>query len=294
MINSRLKIYESYDIAKLTTFRVGGKAQYYCCPASIDDLKIAFDFTVKNNLKRIIIGGGSNLLVSDKGVKGIVISTKKLNKYCIKDNLLISQAGADIDKLCKVSIKKSLSGLEFAGGLPGSIGGAVYMNARAYGSNIGDVVLSVDAIKDNGKIIKLENADMNFSYKDSIFMHDKDLFIYNIVLSLKKADKSKIKKIYNTNKKDRITKGQFKYPSAGCVFKNDYSINLIVGKLIDELGLKGKKIGNAMIYPKHGNFIINTGNAKAEDIKALIEMVEDKVLKEKGIKLQREIRLLGF
>ena len=173
-------------------------------------------------------------------------------------------------------------------------GGAVFMNARAYGREMSNIVSLVCAIKKNEELLHFTNSQINFSYKQSIFENEQNLFILSVTLELKKSTFKKIKSLYKQNKKDRIKKGQFKFPSAGCIFKNNYDMGIPSGKIIDEVGLKGKKIGGAQISENHGNFIINTNNAKAEDIKKLIELIEEKVYKEKGIKLQREIRLLGF
>ena len=293
-INNGLKIYKSFKLAHFTTFKIGGRAEFFCIPRSANDIKSAIKFAEEKNLKKFILGGGSNVLISDKGLNGLVISVNKLNKIWIDRNFLITEAGAEIDKVSYYALKKSLSGLEFAGGLPGSIGGAVYMNAKAYGSSMSEIVHSVTVIDKKGKIIKLKNKDIGFSYKNSIFMNNGDLFIYSIELKLSKGDKKKIKELYNKNKNDRKLKGQYDFPSAGCIFKNDYELNLVIGRLIEEMGLKGTRIGDAMISYKHANFIINKGHAKTEDVKRLIELVEKKVFEEKGIKLHREIRLLGF
>ena len=290
----KIKIYKSYKLASLTTLKIGGRAEYFCMPNSISQVKDAYLFAKDNNLKTYIIGNGSNILISDHGLKGLVISTKKLNKYSFNKNIIVAEAGISVNKLNKKIIKHSLTGMEFTGGLPGSIGGAVFMNARAYGREMSNIVSLVCAIKKNEELLHFTNSQINFSYKQSIFENEQNLFILSVTLELKKSTFKKIKSLYKQNKKDRIKKGQFKFPSAGCIFKNNYDMGIPSGKIIDEVGLKGKKIGGAQISENHGNFIINTNNAKAEDIKKLIELIEEKVYKEKGIKLQREIRLLGF
>jgi UDP-N-acetylmuramate dehydrogenase len=292
--NHKLKINKSHKLAYLTTFKIGGLAKYFVEPKSKEQLKEAFLFAEKNNIKKYIIGGGANLLISDKGLDGLVISTRKLMKCRIKNDLITAECGISIKNLNKKILKHSLTGLEFTGGLPGSLGGAVYMNARAYGSQLSDVVETVLVIKEDGTEINLSNNELKFSYKNSIFMHNHDLFIYSVNLKLKKDNKKQIKKNYKKNINDRKFKGQYLYPSAGCTFKNDYNLNIVVGKLIDSLGLKGMKIGDAMVYQNHANFIVNINKAKADDVKKLIELVEKKVYEEKGIKLHREVRLLGF
>lgn len=289
-----LKIYKSYNLHKLSTFKIGGKAQYFCIPNSMSQFLNALKFANDNLLDIHIIGGGSNILFSDKGLKGIIISTKKLNKCQISGKNVIAEAGILFKKLNKKIIKRSLSGLEFTSGLPGTIGGAVFMNARAYGNEMSDIVKSVKVIKKNGETYNLQKNELNFSYKNSCFKKNPDLFIYSINLELKKGDIKKIKNDYKNNIYDRESKEQFNYPSAGCIFKNNHEKGIIAGKVIDELGLKGTRIGDAEVFKNHGNFIINTNKAKAEDVKKLIEQIEKKVYEEKKIKLEREIIFLGF
>jgi len=289
------KIINNKKISSLTTFKTGGKALFFCSPKNTNELKNAFDFSKKHQTAFYFFGGGSNLLISDSGINGLIISSKNLNHIAISsNNKIIVQSGVSIKRLNQFAIKNSLSGLEFSGGLPGTIGGAVYMNARAYNNEFSNIVESVKTVSTDGKITILNKNDLNFSYKKSIFMENPDLFIYEITLNLTKEKKKNIKTEYLKNLKDRISKGQFKYPSAGCIFKNNYEKCIVTGKLIDELGLKGLKYGGAQVYKKHGNFIINRKNATSDDIKKLIEIIEHTALEKKNITLEREIRLLGF
>jgi UDP-N-acetylmuramate dehydrogenase len=289
-----MKIYKNYPIGKYTTFKAGGNAQFYCEPENISEVKEYLIYARENNLKHFIFGGGANLLIADCGFKGLVISTNKL-KFLIKtDDKVNVGSGFNIDKLNKKLISFSLSGMEFSGGLPGSIGGAIYMNARAYGHEFSEVVESVTVLDENFDEKILNKSSLNYSYKNSIFMEKKNLFIVSAMLALKHGNKNEIKDSYKNNRLDRITKGQFDYPSAGCIFKNDYSLNIPTGKIIEDLGLKGKTIGGAEVSLKHANFIFNKKNASSKDILALIEYVEKKVFEEKGIKLEREVRLVGF
>jgi UDP-N-acetylmuramate dehydrogenase len=289
-----IRIYKNYPIAKLTTFKIGGKAQFYCMPENIDDVRAAFIFAKNNNLNTFVLGGGANLLISDNGIKGLVISTRKLDFFYRNENEVFVGAGMLIDKLNRKLIDLELSGMEFSGGLPGSIGGAVFMNARSYGMEFSNIVDSVTILDDELNEKKLCKNDIDYSYKNSLFMKKEGFFIIGTTLKLNKGNKSEIKALYKKNYNDRIQKGQFDFPSAGCIFKNDYSINIPSGKIIEEAGLKGKKIGGAEVSMKHGNFIINKKNAKAEDVLKLIEYVEQKVYEEKGIRLEREVRVVGF
>ena len=290
-----LKIYQNFNISRFSTFKIGGKAEFFCMPESFKEIQDAISFAEKNNLKIYIIGGGANILFSDGLLNGLIISTKKLNKCCIENNFVTADSGISIDQLNKSVIKKSLSGLEFSSGLPGTLGGAVYMNARAYGKELADIVENVNVLdKKNRKIIDLKKQNLGFSYKKSVFMENPDYIIVSAVLKLSKGIKKVIKELYKKNKKDRIAKRQFEFPSAGCVFQNDYEKNIVTGRLIEELGLKGFKIGGAEISMHHGNFIINKDRAKAAHVKELIEYIEKIVYEKKGIELKREIRLLGF
>jgi UDP-N-acetylmuramate dehydrogenase len=183
--------------------------------------------------------------------------------------------------------------LEFSGGLPGSIGGACYMNARSYNGEFADVVKEATVVDEFGTASVVDKTFLNYSYKYSALM-DLNYFIYDVKLELKKGDPSVIKEIYLKNFNDRKSKGQFDYPSAGCVFKNNYQIGVSSGKIIEEAGLKGRVVGGAKVSEKHANFLINNGDAKAADVMKLIKFIEDEVLEKKGVKLERELRIIGF
>ena len=290
-----LKIDKFFNISKFSTFKIGGKVEYFCMPKNISELRQAISYARDNNLKTHLIGGGANILFFDGIISGLIISTKKINKCTIEDDRITADSGINIDKLNDKAAKKSLTGLEFSSGLPGSLGGAVYMNARAYGREFADIVESVTILdQSNGKLIDLRKSDLGFSYKKSLFMEKPEYIIISVTLGLSKGIKKDIKTLYKKNKKDRIIKRQFDFPSAGCVFQNDYEKNIVTGRLIEELGLKGFRIGGAEISVHHGNFIINRYKAKAADVKELIEHIEKTAFEKRGIKLKREIRLLGF
>lgn len=290
---NKLKLIKNQTLSKSTTLKIGGKAKFFCRPRSLNEIIHCINFAKVNKLQVFFIGGGSNLLVSDNGINGLVINTCRLNKIKVNYDEIIIESGTTIEKLNKIAIKKKLTGLEFSSGLPGTIGGAVYMNARAYGGEFSKIVEEVEVLNYNGELKILRKNDFKYSYKRSVFMND-DLFIYRIKLKLKKGEPKEIRSKYKENYIDRKKKRQYKYPSAGCIFKNNYDLNLICGKLLDEMGLKGTNFGGASIPDFHANFIINSKKAKADDVKNLIEYIENKVFKEKGIKLDREIKLIGF
>jgi UDP-N-acetylmuramate dehydrogenase len=290
----RQKIRKDVNLSNFSTFKIGGKADFFCAPSNFDEIRDAFLFAKEHGLATFILGGGANILISDNGFRGLIISTKNLVKTVIDGENAEAESGIMIDKLNVKLTKKSLSGMEFSGGLPGSLGGAIFMNAKAYGSDFAGITDHVEIINENLEIEMLQRKDMDFSYKKSIFMRRKGIFIYRIGMKLRHGLKNEIKLLYNKNSDDRKNKGQFTFPSAGCVFKNNYDIGIPSGKIIEEMGLKGMKIGGAEIYEKHANFIINKNNAKASDVLDLINLIELKVYEAKGIKLEREVQLLGF
>lgn len=286
-------IKKNIDLRQFTTFKIGGKAEYYSAPEDIEEVKYSLGFANDKGLKVIIIGGGSNLLISDDGVEGVVIHTAALNKHKVDGAILTAESGLPVEKLNEIALSYSLSGLEFSGGLPGSIGGACYMNARSYSGEFADVVKEVTVVDAEGNASVVDKNNVKYSYKYSAFM-DSNYFIYDIKLELKRGDSSIIKENYLKNMNDRKTKGQFDFPSAGCVFKNNYQIGVSSGKIIEDAGLKGLVIGGAKISEKHANFLINKGDAKAADVLKLIKFIENEVLEKKGIKLERELRIIGL
>jgi UDP-N-acetylmuramate dehydrogenase len=240
------------------------------------------------------MGGGANLLVSDNGFRGMVISTARLKKVAIDGESVVAESGISVDKLNLKLLNRSLSGMEFSAGLPGSLGGSIYMNAKAYGGEFSSITEFVEIINEKLVPEKILKADLDYSYKSSIFMKRSGVFIFRIGLKLHKGDKKEIRNSYEKNKNDRSAKGQFEFPSAGCIFKNNYDIGIPTGKIIEELGLKGMSIGGAEVFTRHANFIINKNNASATDVMTLIEFIEKKVYEKKGIRLEREVQLLGF
>lgn len=201
-------------------------------------------------------------------------------------------AGVMINDAVNFAVKQGLSGLEFAGGLPGTIGGATYMNARCYGSEFSRIIKEVSIIDKALQYKVISGTDLDYGYKHSVFMDHPEYCIVDVVLSLMPLSKKLVRDKTRENYLDRERKGQFAYPSAGCVFKNDYTAGIPAGKLIDEAGLKGLTIGGAQIYDKHANFIINKKNAKASDVKKIIREVQNKVEAKSGIHLETELQVI--
>lgn len=289
---TEIAIEKNRPLAELTTFRIGGTADLFCEPSGIEELIGALGYVDKNRCRYYILGGGSNTLFSDAGFRGLVISMRKFRGISREGQKVRVLAGTPMDALNDFCSREGLSGLEFSGGLPGSAGGAAVMNARAYGGEMSEVVDSVTVYRTGEDKQTLSRNEIGYAYKKSVFMDDPSLVIAEIVFSLKASDPEKVRALTEQNRNDREDKGQYVWPSAGCVFKNDRSAGMPSGQLIDFLGLKGKKIGGAQVYDRHANFIVNTGGAKAEDVVRLLEKIENEVLKKKGVRLERELRVI--
>lgn len=288
-----MKIQSKIKLASFSTFKIGGEAKFYCQPHNSAEIKEAFSFAQEKGLETFYLGGGSNILISDKGYEGLIIHLTALDNLTIKDNLVTVGAGVFVSKLANKIAELGLSGLEFAGGLPGTVGGAVFMNAKAYGSSFSEIIKTVTVINSKGAIKELSNKEMHFSYKDSRVMHNDELII-STTLELEKGLKSKIKEATTKNSADRTKKGQFSSPNAGCIFKNNYTVGIPSGKLIQDSGLLGLSLGGAQVFNNHGNFIINKNKATATDVLNLIQEVKHQVKKKQGVDLELEVRLLGF
>jgi UDP-N-acetylmuramate dehydrogenase len=286
-------------LARFSTFKIGGRAEYYCRPRSHSDLVKALVYAEEHGYPVTIIGGGSNLLIADAGVEGLVVHTTGLNRIETTFNngetvLLKVGSGVSVDRLTRFAYRRGFTGLEFAGGLPGSLGGAVFMNARCYGGEFQQIVKEVTVVDLDGKTIIVKHNNMDFAYKQSVFMKNRNWLIIDVTLQLGRGNRRSIAEETKSNYNDRKEKGQFRFPSAGCIFKNDYQYGVPTGKIIEELGLKGIKCGGASVSEYHGNFIINSKKATAADVKSLIEQIEVRVREKTGRPVEREVQLIGF
>ena len=291
-INIKGTIHHNYPLSKLTSFRSGGPAEVLLRPKNINDIIKIKRFALNEKIPVFILGEGANILVSDKGIKGIVLDMRFMKKISIDKTNIISLAGASVKKVCEKSLSKNLSGLEFIYGMPGSIGGSIWMNARCYDISISELLLWVETINDDLEINKINININDFSYKRSPFQKTNEI-IYRACFSLKYGNKKDIKKSMFSKKNDRKQKGHYLYPSAGSTFKNNRDFGKPTGKIIDEIGLKGFKKGNVQIADFHGNIIINTGLATSREIKEMIEFVEREVKQKTGFVLEREVILVG-
>ena len=280
------------SMAKHTTFKVGGNADIFVKVKNYNQL---IDILNKKiDLPITIVGNGSNLLVKDKGIRGIVIKYTSNNINILKndeENIVEVDAGVMNGVLAHHLLENGLTGFEFASGIPGTIGGAIYMNAGAYGKEISEVVRDITFInlKDN-KIHTIKNNHCNFSYRNSIFMN-MNVIIIKATMVFTKAEKNDIKRTMDKYQKKRLSSQPIEYPNGGSTFKRGEGF--ITAKLIDEAGLKGYKIGGAEVSTKHAGFIINSNNATAEDILKLVEHVQRQVYKKFNKKIELEMRVLG-
>lgn len=287
------KIEKNVSLKKYTTYNVGGKAKYIVYPKNVKSLVKLIKYLKQNSIKYKIIGNGSNLLFSDKDYYGVLIKLTEFNDLAfIGKNKVKVGAGYSLIKLSLQTAKKGLTGLEFASGIPGTVGGAVFMNAGAYKSDMGYVVESVKVLTPEENIISLENKEMNFHYRTSFLKTHPDYICLEAVIKLNKGKKEAIEEVIRERRKRRIESQPLEYPSAGSVFRNPEGD--FAGRLIEESGLKGKRHGGAMISGKHANFVINYKNAKAEDIKYLIELAHDKVKENYDIDLKIEQEFVNW
>ncbi len=277
-------------MSKHTTFKVGGKADIILFPKSEEQIQKIILECKKNNVKWQVIGNGSNLLVKDDGIRGAVIVVgSDMNNVFFENGLLVAQAGASLSSVCMNALNQSLGGLEFAWGIPGNVGGAIYMNAGAYGGEMKDVVHSVEFLDEEGVLHKLSNSQLEFSYRKSYFS-DKKCVITKVYFSLEKSDPSQIKAKMDDFISRRRQKQPLEFPSAGSTFKRPDGN--FAGALIEQCGLKGYSVGDAQVSEKHAGFVINRGNATYKDISKLICDIQNIVFEKTGYKLECEVKTI--
>ena len=287
------KVEENVSLKKHTTYRVGGNASALVSPRNVTCLVKLIRYLKTENIPHKIIGNGSNLLFSDQPYEGILIRLNELNSIeFFGRNKIRVGAGYSLIKLCVLAAKRGYTGLEFASGIPGSVGGSVFMNAGAYKSDMGYIVERVKVLTPDLKIIYLENKEMDFHYRTSFLQKHPEYVCLEVIFKLQKGRRDAIEEVMRERRKRRIEAQPLEYPSAGSVFRNPEGN--FAGKLIEDAGLKGMKKGGAMISEKHANFIINYKNASGSDIKYLIDLAHDKVLEEYGIDMKVEQELVNW
>ena len=287
------KVEKEVFMSKYTTYKVGGLATAIIYPKNVEKLVALIKLLRKYKIKYKVIGNGSNLLFSDKKYDGIIVKLNSLNNVEIVDNKIIVGAGYQLIKLSMLAAKKGLTGLEFASGIPGTVGGAVFMNAGAYKSDMGYVVRKVKVLTPDNEIINLTNKEMNFHYRESFLQKHPDYICLEVTIKLKPGKKEMIEKLIKDRRKRRLETQPLEYPSAGSVFRNP-SPEEPAGKIIEEIGLKGVAKGGAEISKKHANFVINKGGASAADIKYLIDYAKKSVKESRNIDLKVEQEFVNW
>lgn len=285
------KLIENEPMKKHTTFKIGGPADMYVSVGSIDELSELLKLAKETQTPYTVIGNGSNILVGDNGIRGLVIEIGSNLAYCEADgDKIYAQAGALLSKIASLAATNSLSGMEEISGIPGTLGGGIYMNAGAYGGEIKNVIKNVTYVDTDGEIITVTGDECNFGYRQSIFTDGKK-FVVSAELDLKKDDKTAISERMADFRKRRCDKQPLAYPSAGSTFKRPEGY--FAGALIEQAGLKGYGIGGACVSDLHAGFIINCGDATAKDVLDLISYVQKTVYDKFGVTLEPEVRLLG-
>ncbi len=274
-----------------TSFKIGGPVDMLIEPDNTQQVKEVISWTKANNQPLLVFGLGSNLLVRDKGIRGIAVKLgNNLNKVSVRTNVIEAEAGVRLSVLAKQAAFNSLTGLEFAEGIPGSLGGAVFMNAGAYDGEMKEVLMRVTAISPTGEIKTFNGDEMQMSYRKSIFQTNGH-YILTAELGLQPGDKNEILAKMQKFAQSRREKQPLEYPSAGSTFKRP--VGHYVGPMLEELGLKGFTMGGAQVSAKHAGFIINTGNATAQDVLDLISYIQAQVAAKYGINLEPELKIIG-
>ena len=274
-----------------TTFRVGGNADYFVIPQSAEEVKNIVALCKEADMPYYILGNGSNLLVGDKGYRGVIIQIyKEMNNIRIDGDKVIAQAGALLSRVGTATLEAELTGFEFAAGIPGTVGGAVFMNAGAYGGEMKDIIANATVLTQDGDIVTINKEDLELGYRTSVIAK-KGYVVLEAEYQLQKGDKEAIRARMDELKVQRVTKQPLEYPSAGSTFKRPEGY--FAGKLIQDAGLRGFQVGGAEVSEKHCGFVINKDQATAADIQELMRQVSDKVMQEFGVKLEPEVKTLG-
>ena len=290
-IVDKKRIYTDEPMKKHTTFRVGGNADFFVIPKTVEEVKQTVMLCVEQDMPYYILGNGSNLLVGDKGYRGVVIQIyKQMNNILVDGHKIKVQAGALLSKIGNVALEAGLTGFEFAAGIPGTMGGAVVMNAGAYGGEMKDVLEEVTVLTKEGEVLTLLKEQLDMGYRTSV-VAKKDYIVLEATIALELGDREAIKARMDELKVQRTTKQPLEFPSAGSTFKRPEGY--FAGKLIQDAGLRGFQVGGAQVSEKHCGFVINKGDATAADIVELMNQVSERVKEKFGVELEPEVKRLG-
>lgn len=278
---------ENVPMKDHTSFKIGGNADFFVTAKTVDELKAVISLCRENDVPYMIIGNGSNLLISDAGVKGVVIRLEgEFKNITVDGDEITAGAGASLTKLCLDAYKASLTGLEFGYGIPGSVGGAAYMNAGAYGGEMKDVIVSCTQLDKDLNVGTFNIDELDLSYRHSAYMKG-EYIILSVKFRLNKGDSTAIKAHMDLFMQKRMDKQPLDYPSAGSVFKRPEGA--FAAALIEQCGLKGRSVGGAQVSEKHAGFIVNTGGATCQDVLDLVKIIQGEVKEKTGYELHREI-----
>lgn len=285
------RVFMDEPMSKHTTFRIGGPADYFVCPKNIDEVQKVVRLCHEMEMPFYLLGNGSNLLVGDKGYRGVIIRLyKQMDKIEVSGTQIKAQAGALLVRVSNEACKNGLTGLEFAGGIPGTLGGAVVMNAGAYGGEMKDVLQEVTVLTREGELLTLNKEELELGYRTSV-VGRKGYIVLEVVLQLKEKNAEEIRAYMNELREKRVTKQPLEYASAGSTFKRPEGH--FAGQLIEQAGLRGFQVGDAQVSEKHCGFVINRGQATAKDVIELIGEVSAKVEEKFGVQLEPEVKKLG-
>lgn len=291
LIENKIEYVKGELMSKHTSFKIGGKADIYASPKSLEELVSLLKIGKTANIPVSLVGNGSNLLVSDEGIEGLVVNTLKMKKIAlVSEDEIFAEAGASLTAVCVFALKHSLAGMEFAYGIPGSVGGAVFMNAGAYGGEMKDIVTKVQSLDKDLNLVERHLDELGLGYRESIFKTNGEI-ITGVTLKLKKGDSTEISKQMELLMGKRQTSQPLDFGSAGSTFKRP--VGYYAAALIDECGLKGLSVGDAQVSEKHAGFVINKGKATCSDVLKLIEKIKDTVYTQKGVKLDTEVIFVG-
>ncbi len=290
-IVSEDQILKDEPMDKHTTFRAGGKADYLVMPSNEEQVRELVLLLKKENVPYYVMGNGSNLLVRDQGFKGVIIQiARKMNQIRVEGETIYAQAGALLSKIAAQALGEGLTGFEFASGIPGTLGGAVMMNAGAYGGEMKQVIVNACVLTSAGEIAVIPADLMELGYRTSVFAKNQDI-ILSAQLKLGYGNEAVIREYMDELKEQRVSKQPLEYPSAGSTFKRPEGY--FAGKLIQDAGLRGFQVGGAQVSEKHCGFVINKDHATATDILSLMEQVSDKVEAKFGVRLEPEVKIIG-
>ncbi len=290
LLNNNIKSLYCERLSNHTTFKIGGIRDCVAMPDTVLKASLLVKYLKENNIKHCYLGNGSNVLFPDEGYDGVVVKTALLNDIKLNDFTVSAGAGVTLTTLSKFTAEKSLSGLEFSYGIPGNVGGAVFMNAGAYDGQISDCLSRVEYLDENGDIKNIVAEECQYGYRHSVFMEN-DWLIVSAVFNLEKGDRNNILAYMESIMEKRRLKQPLDKPSAGSSFKRP--AGHFAGALIDSCGLKGLSVGGAQVSKKHAGFIVNTGGATCSDVLKLADIVRKKVMEQTGVKLEKEIIVIN-